>query len=360
MRLAYLWLVSLFSLVAGVVPAATGIHTEKVIGGLTQPWGLGLLDNGDFLVTERAGRLLYVSNGKAHPVANLPPVRAKGQGGLLDITIARDFEASREVFLTLARPGPGGASTALVVARLSDDARRLDNLRYLFTARPVSSSGRHFGSRVVEAPDGTLFVTLGERGDRPSSQDLSSHNGSVIRVNRDGTVPADNPFVSHAGALPEIWSYGHRNIQGAALDLNGALIVVEHGARGGDEINRVRRGANYGWPVIAYGRHYSGRKIGEGTHKAGMEQPDYYWDPSIAPSGMIVYSGKLWPQWRGHIFVGSLKFNYISHLAGDPMAEVGQIKDDTTLRVRDIAEGPDGAIWYISVNTGAVYRMTPD
>ena len=360
MRVAYLWLFSIASLFGGVVSGAADVRIEKAVDGLEQPWGLGLLPNGDFLVTERPGRLLYVSNGQARAIKNVPPVRAKGQGGLLDITIARDFPTTREVFLTLSHPQPGGSSTALVIAQLSDDATQLENVRYAFMARPASSSGRHFGSRVVEANDGTLFVTLGERGDRPSAQDLTSHNGSVVRINRDGTVPIDNPFVSRPGALPEIWSYGHRNIQGAALDLNGDLISVEHGARGGDEINYVEAGSNYGWPVVSYGRHYSGFKIGEGTHKAGLEQPVYYWDPSIAPSGLIVYSGKLWPQWRGHIFVGSLKFNYISVLSDDPLSEVDQIKNDKTLRVRDLSEGADGAIWFISVNKGAVYRITPD
>ena len=191
--------------------------------------------------------------------------------------------------------------------------------------RPGSSGGRHFGSRLVEAPDGALFVTVGERGDRPSAQDLSRENGSVLRIARDGSVPPGNPFAARADARPEIWSYGHRNPQGAALDLSGQLWVVEHGARGGDEINRITPGANYGWPVISYGTHYSGAKIGEGTSTPGMEQPAYYWDPSIAPSGMMIYSGALWPDWRGDIFVGSLKFDHIAQLSGDPLREVRQI-----------------------------------
>ena len=247
----------------------------------------------------------------------------------------------------------------MAVARLSEDARQLENVRIVFIARPVSSSNRHFGSRVVEARDGTLFVTLGERGDRPSAQDRSQHNGSVIRVNRDGSVPRDNPFIGQAGILPEIWSYGHRNVQGAGLDGTGNLITAEHGARGGDEVNLVRKGANYGWPVISYGRHYSGAKIGEGTAKPGMEQPLHYWDPSIAPSGLMVYSGKLWPDWAGDIFVGSLKFDYLARLEGSPMREVEQISGPETGRVRDVVEGPDGSIWFISVSNGAVYRVDP-
>ncbi|MDD9920811.1 MAG: PQQ-dependent sugar dehydrogenase, partial [Boseongicola sp.] len=224
---------------------------------------------------------------------------------------------------------------------------------------PGSNTNRHFGSRLVEARDGTLFLTIGDRGERPSAQDLSNENGTVIRIGRDGRIPADNPFVGQTGAKPAIWSFGHRNPQGATLDLNGNLVVVEHGARGGDEINRVRKGANYGWPVIAYGEHYSGGKIGEGTAKTGMEQPDFYWDPSMAPSGMMIYSGKLWPEWRGDIFVGSLKFDYIARLEGNQLEEVEQIQTDETLRVRDVREAADGSIWFLSVGNEALYRMTP-
>ena len=223
---------------------------------------------------------------------------------------------------------------------------------------PGSRGGRHFGSRLVEAGDGTLFLTIGDRGDRPSAQDLDVENGSVLRITKDGQIPAGNPFVGQAGAQPEIWSYGHRNPQGAASDLEGNLWVVEHGARGGDEVNRVRKGANYGWPVISYGRHYSGLKIGEGTQKEGMEQPEYYWDPSIAPSGMMIYSGALWPEWRGSIFVGSLKFDRISRLSGDPLVEE-VLETEETVRVRDVREGPDGAIWFLSVGEGALFRVSP-
>jgi glucose/arabinose dehydrogenase len=212
---------------------------------------------------------------------------------------------------------------------------------------------------VVEAADGTLFLTIGDRGDRPSAQDRSVHNGSVIRIQRDGRIPSDNPFIGETGVQPEIWSYGHRNPQGAGLDLEGNLWVSEHGARGGDEVNVVRKGANYGWPVISYGRHYSGGKIGEGTAQDGMQQPELYWDPSIAPSGLMVYSGALFPQWRGDMFVGSLKFDYIAQLSGDPLREIAQIQTDETLRVRDVVEGPDGAIWFISVGRDSVYRIRP-
>ncbi|MES0861400.1 PQQ-dependent sugar dehydrogenase [Ruegeria sp. SCPT10] len=345
---------------AGVLQTKEGpVQTTQMLGGLDTPWALGLLPDGSFLVTERDGELIYVSDGETNRVSGVPKVAAAGQGGLLDVTIPRDFSQSREVFLTFSKPQAGGAGTALAVARLSENGKRLTNLRVLFEAEPGGSGGRHFGSRVVEAQDGTLFVAIGDRGDRPSAQDTSNHMGSVIRINRDGTVPADNPFIGQSGIRPEIWSFGHRNPQGAGLDANGALWVSEHGARGGDEVNLAQPGKNYGWPIISYGTHYSGEKIGEGTSKPGLEQPAFYWDPSIAPSGLLVYSGDLFPRWRGDIFVGSLKFDYIARLSGSPLREVEQIKGPETERVRDIVQAPDGSIWFISVGQGAVYRMTP-
>jgi glucose/arabinose dehydrogenase len=330
---------------------------QPVIEGLDTPWAVAPLPDGGALVTERDGRLLFAKDGQASQIGGVPKVRAEGQGGLLDITLARDFAQSRTVFLTYSKPQAGGGSgTALARAEFPAGASQLENLTELFAMKPGSTGGRHFGSRVVEATDGTLFVTIGDRGDGPAAQDVSRHDGSVIRVARDGSIPRDNPFVGGDG-LPEIWSFGHRNPQGAGLDLQGNLWVVEHGARGGDEVNRVERGSNYGWPVISYGRHYSGAKIGEGTAKPGMEQPVFYWDPSIAPSGLLVYSGKMFPDWRGDMFVGSLKFDYISRLSGTPLREVEQIKTDETIRVRDIVEAPDGAIWFVSEGEGTVYRM---
>ncbi|MCR9125854.1 MAG: PQQ-dependent sugar dehydrogenase [Rhodobacteraceae bacterium] len=348
--------------VAQTVETSAGtLRLSRMIDGLDTPWAIGLLPDGGFLVTERDGRLVHVgADGAARDVAGVPPVAARGQGGLLDVTVARDFHQTREIWLSYSKPQPGGgAGTALASARLSRDARRLTDLRVLFEMKPGSSGGRHFGSRVVEAADGTLLLTIGDRGDRPSAQDLSVHSGKIVRIARDGRVPADNPFVGVAGALPEIYSYGHRNPQGAGLDLDGRLWTAEHGARGGDEVNQPRVGRNYGWPVISYGRHYSGARIGEGTEAPGMEQPVFYWDPSIAPSGLLVYSGKLWPEWRGDIFVGSLKFGYISRLEGDPMREAEQIGAPQTGRLRDIAEASDGAIWFVSAADGAVWRMAP-
>ncbi len=335
------------------------VRVEEMITGLDVPWAIDFLPQGGVLVTELSGELLLWRNGEKREIGGLPDVWVSGQGGLLDVMVPRDFDESRELFLTFAKDHPGGAATALAVGRLNESETALEEVRTIFEASSGNSGGRHFGSRVVEAPDGKLFITVGERGDRPSAQDLSRHNGSVVRINRDGTVPTDNPFVDQAEARPEIWSYGHRNPQGAALDAQGNLWTVEHGARGGDEINRVREGRNYGWPVISYGRHYSGAKIGEGTSKPGMEQPAFYWDPSIAPSGMVIYSGALWPEWKGDFFVGSLKFDMISRLSGDPLRETERLEGPQTQRVRDVVEGPDGAIWFASEGQGAVYRMTP-
>ncbi|MEM0947687.1 MAG: PQQ-dependent sugar dehydrogenase [Pseudomonadota bacterium] len=342
--------------------AAGPLTVTPMATELDEPWGIDFLPDGGWIVTERDGRLLtFDASGIRSAVSGVPEVYANGQGGLLDVMIPRDFATSREVFLSYSKPQRRRAGTALAVGRLSQDGTRLDDVRVIFEMAPGSDGGRHFGSRIVEGPGGHIFLTMGDRGDRPSSQDLNRHNGSVIRINRSGTVPADNPFVGVDDARPEIWSYGHRNPQGAALDLDGNLWVNEHGARGGDEVNLIRRGANYGWPVISYGTHYSGLKIGEGTEREGMEQPVHYWDPSIAPSGMAVYSGKLWSAWRGDVFVGSLKFDMISRLeaSGGGLREAERIKGPETERVRDIVEAPDGSIWFLSVGRGTAYRVTP-
>ncbi|MEQ9693867.1 PQQ-dependent sugar dehydrogenase [Shimia sp. SDUM112013] len=350
-----------FAALAQTLSTSQGaLRIERMADGFRTPWALAFLPDGSFLVTERAGALWRVAPGGAKSkVSGVPKVQSQNQGGLLDVLVPRDFAQSRELFLSYAMRQGAGSGTAVARAVLSADGTRLTGVKTIFEMAKGSSGGRHFGSRIVEARDGTLFITLGDRADRPSAQDLSRHNGSIVRIRRDGAVPSDNPFVGVAGAQPEIWSYGHRNPQGAALDLQGRLWVHEHGARGGDEVNRIRAGRNYGWPVISYGTHYSGAKIGEGTRKQGMEQPAFYWDPSIAPSGMTFYSGKLWPQWRGHIFVGSLKFDYISRLSGSNLNERERIEGPQTGRVRDIREAPDGTLWFISEDEGAVFRLSP-
>ena len=347
----------IFDTSAGVVVV------EEVAGPFAHPWAVAFLPEGDMLVTERGGKLWRLSaNGGRNEVAGVPEVVAKNQGGLLDVVAARDFSETREIFLTFSQPSKGKSRTAVAVARLGDESRRLEEFRVIFSQQPAVSSGVHFGSRIVEAQDGTLWVTLGERGNGTQAQNPLSHLGKIVRIARDGSAPRDNPF-KRGFELDEIWSFGHRNPQGAALDAaTGALWTVEHGARGGDEINKPLPGLNYGWPVISYGTTYAGTQIGSGTEKGGMEQPVYYWDPSIAPSGMAIYSGKLWPDWQGDIFVGALKFKLISRLDrdGDTITGEEQLFENIYGRVRDVREGPDGAIWFLTdEDPGGLFRVTP-
>ena len=345
-------------------PSSAGpLTVERIDGPYAHPWALTFLPDGAMLITERGGALWRRGpDGSRSGVSGVPPVLARGQGGLLDVVAARDFAASHEIFLTYSEPVGDGAGTAVAVARISDDGLALENLRVIFRQQPAVKSDHHYGSRVVEAPDGTLWVTLGERGNALQAQNPMTHLGKVVRINRDGSVPAGNPLVMSFG-MKEIWSLGHRNPQGAALDPEtGSLWTVEHGAKGGDEINRPEGGKNYGWPTIAFGTNYTGTKIGEGTSKWGMEQPKFYWDPSIAPSGMLIYSGKLWPQWKGDIFVGALKFKLISHLTreGDAITGEERLLEGLFGRVRDVREGPDGAIWFLTdEDEGALYRVSP-
>ncbi len=343
--------------------SAGPVTVERVAGPFAHPWAVAFLPGAAMLVTERGGALWHLdAEGARTEVAGVPDVRAAGQGGLLDVVAARDFAESREIFLTYAEPRDGKSGTSLAVARLGPEAARLEDLRVIFRQKPAVQSTKHYGSRVVEAPDGTLWVTLGERGHRPQAQNLQSHLGKVVRVHRDGSVPRDNPFARGLG-LDEIWSYGHRNAQGAALDPEtGALWTVAHGPAGGDEINRPEPGRNYGWPVISYGEHYVGGQVGEGTHKEGMEQPLHHWDPSIAPSGMAIYSGRLWPEWEGDIFVGALKFRLISRLErdGEEIGEEERLFEDVYGRIRDVREGPEGALWFLTDESdGALYRIRP-
>ncbi|MEL6204840.1 MAG: PQQ-dependent sugar dehydrogenase [Pseudomonadota bacterium] len=344
------------------------VNISPVVTGLDGPWSVGFLPGpagrwqGELLITEIGGALLYVGpDGQRRPLSGVPRVARSGQGGLLDVLVPSDFARSNEIYLTYARPQRGGSGTALARARLSADRMSLTDVQTIWELEPGSSGGRHFGSRVVEGADGFLYVTIGDRGDRPSAQDLANENGTVVRLARDGSIPPDNPLVGRAGARPEIWTWGHRNPQGMAVDGRGQLWTVEHGARGGDEINRIRRSTNYGWPVISYGRHYSGARIGEGTEREGLAQPAFYWDPSIAPSGMTFVTGGEFGNWRGDALVGSLKFDLISRLdvRGNRMVEVERIETPETARVRDVRMGPDGAVWFLSEGNGTLYRMTP-
>lgn len=351
----------LMALAQSLQTSLGNLTVEKLAGELKDPWAVAILPDGSFLISEKRGVLyLFNSQGDRRRVSGVPKVVDKGQGGLLDVVAARDFASSGTVFITYAKRQTSGVGTALMSATLDQQGAALRNVKQLFEMQQGTQGGRHFGSRIVEGRDGLLYVTIGERGDRPSAQDLGTHNGSVVRVARNGGVPSSNPFTNTANAQPEIWSYGHRNPQGAALDGAGQLWVAEHGAKGGDEVNRINKGANYGWPVISYGAHYSGRKIGEGTKKTGMEQPNFYWDPSIAPSGMMIYSGKMFPEWKGDFFVGSLKFDYIARLdrSGSRLNAGEVLQSRETGRVRDVREAPDGSIWFLSVDRRGLFRIS--
>lgn len=326
-----------------------------VARGLEHPWAIEFLPDGRALVTERPGRLRILGrDGKlSAPLSGLPSnIQARGQGGLLDVAVDPNFSRNRTVYLTFSESdGSGNAGTALAKAQLGSGG--LENLQIIWRQQPKVRGNGHFGSRIVFAKDGAIFVGLGERMSySDQSQDLSSALGKVIRIRPDGSVPKDNPFTGRQGAKPEIWSYGHRNIQAAALHpKTGELWTIEHGPRGGDELNRTLAGRNYGWPVITYGREYSGRKVGEGiTQRDGMEQPAYYWDPVIAPSGMIFYTGSAYPKWKNSIFVGSLTPGGIVRLelSGNRVAREERYLGDLGERVRDITQGPDGLIYFVT------------
>ena len=339
------------------------VRVVTVARGLENPWGLAFLPDGRMLVTERPGRLRYVEKEGvlSRPLSGVPEVFKRGQGGLLDVALDPDFKENRYIYLSYAEPGREGGGTAVGRGRLSDD--RVEDFKVIFRQVPKTDTGVHFGSRLVFSRDGKLFVTIGERGERDRAQDFSIHRGQVIRIMPDGTVPADNPFVGLAGYRPETWSHGHRNPQGAALNPEtGRLWTAEHGARGGDEINVPLQGRNYGWPVISYGRHYSGLKIGEGTHKEGLEQPVYYWDPSIAPSGMAFYTGGAFPAWKGNLLVGALRGAMLVRLELEGEKVVGEERMLGKLgeRIRDVRQGPDGFIYLLTDNSkGRVLRLEP-
>lgn len=335
-----------------------------VARGLEHPWGLAFLPDGRMLVTERPGRLRIVErDGRlSAPLSGVPAVVGEGQGGLLDVALAPDFAQSRMIHLSYSEPGDGWtAGTA--VARGTLGAQGLENVQVIFRQEPKVTGRAHFGSRLVFTPDGYLFITTGERNRRDDSQDLSRHMGKVIRLRPDGSVPPDNPFVGRSGARPEIWSYGHRNLQGAALHPEtNALWTVEHGARGGDELNTPKPGRNYGWPVITFGRDYSGAPIGVGTAKEGMEQPVYYWDPSIAPSGLMFYTGDRFPGWRGNLFVGALGFELLARLElnGDRVTAEERLLEGFGDRIRDVRQGPDGYIYLLTdEDNGRILRLEP-
>lgn len=352
---------------AGTASPSFQARPQVIADGLEHPWAVAFLPDGSFLVTERVGRLRVVeADGRVRqPVAGLPTIDVGGQGGLLDVITARDFERSRRIFFCFTEPGQGGNSTALATARLSMDAAYLQDLRILFSQQPKVPGRHHFGCRIVELTDGTIALTLGERFNRmDDAQRLDNHLGKVIRIRPDGTVPPDNPFVGRRDALPEILSFGHRNPQGATLGPDRQLWMHEHGPQGGDEINRITPGRNYGWPVITHGERYGGGRIGEGlTAKPGLEQPLHHWTPSIAPSGMaFLTSSRYGERWRGSLFVGSVKFSYVTRLEfeGDRVIREERLFTDLGQWVRDIRQGPDGLLYLVNDSrNGRLVRVLP-
>jgi glucose/arabinose dehydrogenase len=347
-------------------PAAANLTVETLASGLAFPWAFAFLPDGRILVTERAGRMrLVAKDGNLSPVDGVPPVFARGQGGLHDVILDREFAKNGTIYFCFAMPVSGGGQTALARARLVDgNPARLADVRVIFQQEGPPSSGNHFGCRIVQARDGNLFLTTGDHFRyRDEAQSLGNHLGKVIRVTPEGRVPSDNPFVKQAGARPEIWSYGHRNMQGAALNpQSGKLWTHEHGARGGDEINVPEAGKNYGWPVITHGIDYSGAKIGIGTHRDGMEQPIKFWVPSIAPSGMAFYTGDLFPNWRGNLFVGALAGAMLVRLEvnGEKVGTEERLLQNLRERIRDVRQGPDGALYVATDNAnGRILRVAP-
>ncbi|MBA3522123.1 MAG: PQQ-dependent sugar dehydrogenase [Gemmatimonadales bacterium] len=339
-----------------------------VTKGLEHPWAVEPLPGGDLLVTEKPGRLRIVSTaGKlGQPIAGVPKVDARGQGGLLDVALSPDFATDRTIFWSYSEPRQGGNATSVARGVLSPDRRRLDQVRVIFRALPVYDGTLHYGSRLAFGTDGMLYITMGERSDtpmRPQAQQLNSHMGKILRINPDGSVPEDNPFAGQSDALPEIWTLGHRNIQAAAFDPEGRFWDVEHGTRGGDELNLIEKGKNYGWPIAAYGEEYSGSPIPNAvTARANMEQPVYYWDPVIAPSGAQFYGGDAFPAWRGSLFIGSLKDQRLVRLTleNDRVTGEEHLLTDRRQRIRDVRQGPDGALYVVTdQSNGALWRIAP-
>ena len=344
------------------------IRVETVVSGLSNPWGLAFLPDGRMLVTERPGRMRIATRDGtlSAPIAGVPKMVAQNQGGLLDVILDRDFAKNSTIYFCYSDPvESGGAQTALARARLDAGATpRLTDVQRIFRQDGPPSNGLHFGCRIVQARDGNLFLTTGDHfGPRDLAQSLDNHLGKVIRIAPDGSVPKDNPFVGRAGAKPEIWSYGHRNSQGATLHpATGKLWMHEHGPQGGDEVNIPEAGKNYGWPVIGYGVNYGGAKIHEGTHKPGMEQPIRQWTPVIAPSGFTIYTGDLFPQWKGNAFIGGLRTAILVRLEldGEKVTREERMLRQLNERIRDVRTGPDGALYLLTDKAaGRILRLTP-
>ncbi len=355
----------LCSLLTVVSPSyALDFKVRILAQGFNHPWSMAFLPDGSMLVTERSGRLRLVNKDLSGDklIKGLPSIRSMGQGGLLDVVLHPDYQNNGWIYFSYSGPGKGDFATEVGRARLQGDT--LADWQTLFKLLPKSSTPYHFGSRMVFDRQGYLYITLGDRGDRHRAQKLDDHAGSVIRLHDDGRIPADNPFAGRKDARAEIYSYGHRNLQGAALHPDtGRLWTHEHGPQGGDELNIIQAGANYGWPVISYGQEYgTDTPVGEGTHKPGMQQPLHYWVPSIAPSGMAFYTGDVFPHWKGSLFVGSLKFRLLVRLEldGDRVIKEERLLKDQLGRIRDVRSGPDGYLYLLTdAANGQLIRLEP-
>jgi len=340
------------------------VKIETIATGLEHPWAVAVLPDGTYLVTERPGRMRTIRDGKVGaPISGVPEVYARGQGGLLDVELDPKFTSNRTLYFTASVAAGGGSGTAVFRARLSSDEKRLTDVKRILLMNKLSRGNIQYGARIAIARDGSLFVSLGDRGEQDRAQDFHDDAGSIIHIEGDGSIPANNPFKDGKGALPEIWSKGHRNPQGITFDTaTNKLYTAEHGARGGDEINTLEAGKNYGWPVISYGVNYSGTKIGIGTAKAGMEQPLFYWDPSIAPGAIAVYRGKMFPEWNGDLLVTALKFQLLSRLSRDGSGKITERErmfEGEFGRMRDITVAPDGALLITTdEDDGALLRVS--
>jgi aldose sugar dehydrogenase len=343
------------------------LDVSVITNGLQKPWSVEPLPGGDFLVTEKPGRLRIVSRSGSisDPIAGVPAVDARGQGGLLDVALSPRFQADRTIFWSFTEPRDDGNGTSVARGTLSADRRSLTDVRVIFRVLPSYNNNMHFGSRLAFGPDGMLYVTDGERSSnatRHYAQELGSHLGKISRIAPDGSVPKDNPFVGTPGAQPEIWSVGHRNVQAAAFDPNGQLWEIEHGTNGGDELNRIQKGKNYGWADVGYGVEYSGRPLPGPTAKEGTEQPTYYWDPVIAPSGAQFYTGDLFPAWKNSLFIGALKEMRLVRLTIENGRVTGEehLLTDRGHRIRDVKQGPDGALYVVTDDEkGELWRIAP-
>ncbi len=347
--------------VGSVQTDAGGVVIENMAGGLTHPWGMAFLPDGRLLVTERAGdlRILGTDNTLSDPVAGTPEVFAEGQGGLLDVALDPDFESNRMVYLSFAESGEGGASTALGRGRLENG--RIEGFEVIFSQQPKVSGANHFGGRIVFSPEGHLFLTMGGRFKGEPAQDLSGHIGTIVRLNHDGSVPDDNPFVDQADAKAEIWSYGHRNIESAAIDPEtGQLWVGEMGPLGGDELNRVQPGENYGWPVVSWGKHYDGTEIPDPPTHPEFADAVTHWTPVISPAGMAFYTGELFDAWRGSMLIGSLTGQAVVRLTIDDGEITSESRIPMPARIRDVAQGPEGRVFVLTDQSdGNVWRLKP-